>query len=81
MPKVIVYLKPKFEEYDVEVYVYDVYGRLVDKRSIEHVKQLVIKAPEIRVSRQLFHEYTALLVDADKPRIDFKEGGLVYIYG
>jgi len=79
--KIVVYLKPKFEEYDVEIYVYGSDGKLVEEKTINHVKQLVIKSQEVRVSRQLFHEYTALIIESETPKIDVKEGGLVYIYG
>jgi len=80
MPKIITYLKPKFEEYDVEIYVYGDEGKLIERKTATHVKQVVIKAPEVRISRQLFHEYTALIIESKTARVDVKEDGLIYIY-
>ncbi|MEM0000024.1 MAG: hypothetical protein QXH02_00395 [Desulfurococcaceae archaeon] len=81
MPKVIVYVKPKFEEYEVKVYTYDADGKLVDERVFSSVKQVVIRSPETRLSKQLFHEYVALIVDAEKPRIEVRKEGVLYIHG
>mgnify|MGYP001772695086 CR=1 FL=1 len=81
MPKLIIYVKPKFEEYEVKVYTYSDDGKLVSEESYTKVKQVVIKSPEIRLSRQLFHDYVALIVDAEKPKVEVEEGGLLRVSG
>jgi len=81
MFKLILYVKPRLEEYDVKVYVYDSSGKLVEERGFPRVKQVVIRSPEVRLSRQLFHEYIAMVLDAFQPRLELKEGGLLYVYG
>ncbi|MEM4762966.1 MAG: hypothetical protein QXH78_02920 [Desulfurococcaceae archaeon] len=81
MPKFIIYIKPKFEEYDVKIYMYDGEGRLVSEKEYSSIKQLVVKSQEVRLSRQMFHEYLALIVEASSPRIEVKENGLLYIHG
>lgn len=78
MPKLIIYLKPKFEEYDVKVYIYSQEGRLLEEKNFEKIKQIVIRAGEVRISRQLFHEHQALIMDTQNPRIEVGEG-LLYI--
>jgi hypothetical protein len=79
--KVIVYIKPKFEELDVEIHVYDSEGKMIERRVVEHAKQIVINAPEVRISRQLFYENLALIIESNTPSIDVKETGLVRIKG
>lgn len=79
MAKIMVYLDPKTEEYDVQVYVYDSSGRLHSKLDYKGIKQLVIRAPEVRISRQLFHDKVALVIESVNPRIDLKGDGLLYI--
>lgn len=81
MSKVVVYVKPKFEEYEVRVYTYSADGKLLDEKAFSSVKQVVIRSPEIRLSRQLFHEYIALIVDVGVPKIEIREGGILYILG
>lgn len=81
MSRLVVYLKPKFEEYDVKVYVYNDVGKLIEERSYLGIKQVVIRASEIRVSRQLFHDYLALVVETQVPNIEVKENSLLYISG
>jgi len=81
LAKVIIYIKPKFEELDVEIHVYDSEGKMIEKRVIEHAKQIVISAPEVRISRQLFYENIALVIESNTPSIDVKETGLVRIKG
>lgn len=81
MPKVMIYVKPKFEEYEVRVYTYDANGKLIEERGFSSVKQIVIRCPEIRLSRQLFHEYIALIANTETPKVEIKEGGILYVLG
>ncbi|MEM2024912.1 MAG: hypothetical protein QXW94_01300 [Desulfurococcaceae archaeon] len=81
MPKLILYVKPKFEEYDIGLYIYDDHGKLVEEKTYSSVKQVVIKAGEVRLSKQLFHEYISLIVDAKSLTVEVKENGLLYIHG
>ena len=81
MPKVVVYIKPKSEEYDVKIYLYDDEGKLVNGETYSSIKQIAIKTQEVRLSRQIFYDYLALIIDAASPRIEVKEGGLLYIHG
>lgn len=81
MSKLILYIKPKFEEYEVKVCIYDSTGKLVEEKAFFGVKQIVIKGLEVRLSKQLFHEYIALIVDAPTPKVEVKEGGLLYVFG
>ncbi|MEM1695765.1 MAG: hypothetical protein QXJ18_03120 [Desulfurococcaceae archaeon] len=78
MAKIMMYLVPKVEEYDVHIYVYDNSGKLSLSREIKGVKQVVIRSPEVRIGRQLFHEKIAILVESDNPEIELREG-LLYI--
>lgn len=80
MPKVILYIKPKFEEYEVDLYIYDETGKLVEERVYPSIKQVVIKSGEVRVSRQLFHEFMALIVEVKSLKLEIKENSLLYIY-
>lgn len=79
MPKIMIYLNPKTEEYDVQVYFYDSSGKLSSRLEYKGVKQIVIRTPEVRLSRQLFHDKVALIVEAVNPRIDLRGDGLLYI--
>lgn len=81
MSKIVIYVKPKLEEYEVKVYVYDANGKLIDEKAFLKVKQVVIRSPEVRLSRQLFHEYIALMIEAKSPKIEVREEGLLYILG
>jgi hypothetical protein len=81
LPKIVVYIKPKFEEYDVKIYTYSNDGKLIDEREYASIKQIVVKSQEVRLSRQIFHEYLALIIEASSPKVEAKEGGLLYIYG
>lgn len=81
MPKFVIYIKPRFEEYDVKIYMYDGEGRLISEKVYSSIKQLVIKSQEVRLSRQIFYDYLALIVEANSPRVEVKEGGLLYIHG
>lgn len=67
------------EEYDVKIYIYDDDGRLVESKNFNKVKQIILRTREIRVSRQIFYEQLALVIDSDSPRIEYREGGILYI--
>lgn len=77
----MVYIKPKLEEYDVKIYFYGIDGKLVNSKEFNGIKQIVIKSQEVRVSRQIFHEYLALIVETTEPKVETKEGSLLYIQG
>ncbi len=79
--KIFVSLKHKPEEYIVKLRIYDDNGKLVDSKEYEGVKQLVIRARETRISRQLAPEPYTLVIDVEKPRIELKENTLLYIEG
>lgn len=79
MTKIMVYLTPRVEEYDVHVYVYNNEGKLSLSKEYKGVKQVVIRSPEVRISRQLFFEKIAILVEAENPEIELKKEGLLYI--
>lgn len=53
----------------------------MDSKEYEGVKQLVIRARETRISRQLAPEPYTLVIDVEKPRIELKENTLLYIEG
>jgi len=76
---IIVYLRHKPEEYVVEVNIYDGSGKLSESRSYSGVKQVVFKTSEVRVSRQLAPEPLALVTSAAKPRVELREGSILYI--
>lgn len=61
--------------------MYDGEGKLVSEKEYSSIKQLVVKSQEVRLSRQIFHDYLALIVEANSPRIEVKENGLLYIHG
>ncbi|MEM4717350.1 MAG: hypothetical protein QXE81_01140 [Desulfurococcaceae archaeon] len=81
MSKLMIYIKPKLEEYDVKIYFYGTDGRLIRSKEFYGIKQIVIKSQEVRISRQIFHEYLALIVETIDPRVETKEGSLLYIQG
>lgn len=77
--KIMIYLKPLIEEYDVRIYVYSDEGKLLDTKNYIKVKQVVLRTKEIRVSRQIFYDQLAMIAETTNPRIDYKEGGVLYI--
>ncbi|WP_052833872.1 hypothetical protein [Staphylothermus marinus] len=79
MGKIVLSLKHKPEEYSVLIKVYGGDGALVKEESIDHIKQVIIKAGEVRLSRQLSPEPLVVVIDAEKPSIMVKEGTLLYI--
>ena len=79
LSKVLVYLTPKPEEYDVVLYIYSEEGKLLESKEYRGVKQIVIKSSEVRISRQIFHEQIALFVEASRPEIELRSGSLLYI--
>ncbi|ADI32067.1 hypothetical protein [Staphylothermus hellenicus] len=79
MGKVVLSLKHRPDEYSVLARVYDSDGSLVREEGFDHIKQVIIKAGEVRLSRQLSPEPIVIVVDAEKPSIMVKEGALLYI--
>lgn len=79
MPKVMIYIEPKVEEYNTHIYIYDDEGRLTTKTYYKGLKQIVIRTPEVRVSRQLFYDKIALIIDAKNPKVELRGEGLLYI--
>lgn len=77
--KVMVYLKPMLEEYEVRLYLYNEEGKLIDVKSYTRVKQIVVRAEEVRVSRQIFHEQLAMIIESSSPRVEYRDGGVLYI--
>ncbi len=81
MAKLIISLKHKPEEYDVKIKIYGSDGKLLDTKEYSGIKQLVIRSKEVRISRQIAPDPFVLIIDAEKPDIEVKEGSLLYISG
>ena len=81
MSKIITYIKPKFEEYKVDLYEYDNEGKLIGEKSYDHVKQIVIHSSEVRLSRQLFYESIVLIIEGNMLRVEIKNNSILYIHG
>lgn len=79
MGKVILSLKHKPEEYSVSIRIYDDGGFLVKEEKYDHIKQVIIKAGEVRLSRQISPEPFVIVIDAEKPSITIKEETLLFI--
>lgn len=81
MVKLLISLKHKPEKYDVKIRIYGSDGKLLDAKEYNGIKQLVIRAKEVRISRQIAPDPLVLILDTGKPDIEVKEGSLLYISG
>lgn len=81
MAKVVISLKHRPEEYEVKIRIYGNDGKLIDTREYNGIKQVVIRAREVRISRQIAPDPLVLVLDAEKPDVEVKEGSLLYIHG
>lgn len=79
MPKIIVALYHRPEEYDIVISTYSNEGLLIKEEKFEGIKQVIIKSREIRVSAQLSNNPMVLIIDIDKPIYNIKEGKLLII--
>ncbi len=79
MAKVMVFLRHKPEEYHVKTIIYNDDGQKIDEKNYEGIKQVIIKASEVRLSRQLSPDPFSLVIDAKNPEIKVREGTLLYI--
>ena len=79
MAKVMVFLKHKPEEYIVKTIIYNDDGQKVEEKNYDGIKQVIIKACEVRLSRQLSPDPFSIVIDAKNPEIEVKEGTLLYI--
>ncbi len=79
MYKLMVIMEHRPEEYVVTINMYSGEGKLVETKSYEGVKQVVLRAREVSIAKQLSPQPIVLIVSIDKPRIDFKENSLLYI--
>jgi len=78
--KVVLYLYPMFEEYAVKAFYYSDEGRLAESWEFKEVKNVVITAKQVSLSRQLAKEPLAIVVDVERPVVEFK-GGVLKIAG
>lgn len=79
MPVAMLYLQPRLEEYNVTLYIYDSSGKLVESKQYSGIKQVVIRSPEVRISRQLFYDEIAVVIELRNPKVELKEGGILYV--
>ncbi len=79
MSKVMVFLRHKPEEYAVKTIIYSDDGQKVEEKNYDGIKQVIIKAGEVRISRQLSPDPFSLVIDAKNPKIEVKEGTLLYV--
>ena len=70
MARVFISLNHKPEKYDVAISIYSEQGRLVEEREYRGVKQVVLKAREVRVSAQLASNPIVLIAELDNPSIE-----------
>ncbi len=79
MPKILVSLQYKPEEYDVKLGIYNDEGKLVDSREYKGIKQVVLKVPETRISRQIADSPVVLVVHAEKPNVGLRAGNILVV--
>jgi len=75
----MIVLNHKLEKYDVEIYLYDDSGKLVDQREYKGLTQIVLKTGEVRISKQLIGNPLTIIAYASKPRVELRENTLLYI--
>ncbi len=79
LAKIVISLKYKPEEYDALVKTYNDEGRLEREDEYKGIKQVVIHAREVRISRQIAPSPIVLVVEAVKPRYRLVENNILYV--
>ena len=79
MAKIFIYLKYRPEIYDVVVDVYDEQGKHLSRSEYSGVKQVVVRAREVRVSAQLSSNPFALVIDVSKPYVELSGKDILYV--
>ncbi len=74
-------LRHKPEEYNVTIRIYNDEGMLIEEKKYESIKQVVIRARETRISRQIAPSPIILVVDVDEPRIELQGENILVIGG
>ncbi len=81
MAKIMLSLRHKPEEYDVTIRIYNDEGILVEEKKYESIKQVVIRARETRISRQIAPSPIVLVVDLDEPQVELQGENILVIGG
>ncbi len=79
MPKILLSLHYKPEEYNVKIAIYNDEGKLEESREYKGVKQVVLRVPETRISRQIADSPVVLVVHGEKPIIELKAGNILVV--
>ncbi len=77
--KILLSLHHRPEEYRVKLSIYNGDGKLVDARTYNGVKQVVLRTCEARVSRQVAASPVVLMIDAEEPHVELREGGILVV--
>lgn len=77
--RLFVVFKHRPEEFFVSVNVYDSEGKLIESREYSGVKQVVFNKCTVVVSKHLKLDPLVIVAEVEKPRVDYRESGLLYI--